>query len=126
MDELPKAIGGAKVSLAFLRKQNRDDYTQRTFEIPACNGVFLAERTDRHMKFYREGKEAEFFDPNSPTELIDKVRLLLSDETHRESMRQAGREALLSQRHTYRDRLERLLQLYRDQRVSEKKVGISH
>lgn len=114
LDDLPKAIGGAKVALAFLRKQNRDDYTQRTFEIPACNGVFLAERTQRHQEFYQESKEAEFFDPTRPEELIEKVRLLLGDDAHRESIRKAGRAALLSKRHTYRDRLDRLLQVYNE------------
>jgi spore maturation protein CgeB len=112
MTEMAKAIGGAKISLAFLRKQSRDDFTQRTFEIPACNGVFLAERTERHMQFYQEGKEAEFFDPGRSEELINKVRSLLRDDSHRESVRKAGREALLKQNHTYKKRLERLLELY--------------
>ncbi len=112
MTDMAKAIAGAKISLAFLRKQNRDDYTQRTFEIPACNGVFLAERTTTHQSLYREGTEAEFFNPDRPEELIDKVQLLLGDYSHRESIRKAGREALNNQRHTYKDRLERLLQLH--------------
>jgi spore maturation protein CgeB len=109
--DMAKTISGAKVSLAFLRKENRDDYTQRTFEIPACGGVLLAERTERQKKFFAEGKEAEFFDPKRPEELIEKVRLLLGDDDHRAAVRRAGREALLKQKHTYRDRLERLIQL---------------
>jgi hypothetical protein len=110
-DDQCRALGGAKIALAFLRKVNRDDYTQRTFEIPACGGLLLAERTARHASYYREGIEAEFFDPNNPEELITKVRDLLADSPRREAMRQAGRQALLRQPHTYRDRLERLLQI---------------
>lgn len=112
LTDMAKALGGAKIALGFLRKENRDDYTQRTFEIPACAGVLLAERTPRHLSFYREGVEAEFFDPDSPDELVAKVRQLLADPDRRESMRAAGQEALLSQKHTYRDRLERLFELY--------------
>jgi spore maturation protein CgeB len=118
-DDQCKAIGGAKIALAFLRKSNRDDYTQRTFEIPACGGLLLAERTARHASFYREGVEAEFFDPEQPEELIAKVRALLADGPRREAMREAGRRALEAQRHTYRDRLLRLLEL----REREKSAG---
>jgi glycosyltransferase involved in cell wall biosynthesis len=113
LDDMAKALGGAKVSLAFLRKENRDDYTQRTFEIPACGGLLLGERTARQQSYYREGVEAEFFDPSGPDELVDKVKRLLADPRRREAVRVAGREALLRQRHTYRDRLDRLFELYR-------------
>lgn len=112
MEELAKALRGAKIALAFLRKENRDDYTQRTFEIPACGGVLLGERTQRHMAIYREGYEAVFFDSRSRQELAAQVRRLLRDGTYREALRRAGRKALLRQRHTYRDRLVRLIELY--------------
>ena len=100
------------MALAFLRKENRDDYTQRTFEIPACNGVLLAERTRRHVQFYNEGTEAEFFEADSNGELVEKVSLLLADKGRRERLRGAGRAVLLRQRHTYKDRLTRLLEIY--------------
>jgi spore maturation protein CgeB len=112
LDDMCKAIGGARVSLGFLRRKNRDDYTQRTFEIPACNGVLLAERTLRHQSYFKEGVEAEFFDPRCPEELVSKVRGLLADTDRRESIRKAGRSAVLRQRHSYQDRLERLLEVY--------------
>jgi spore maturation protein CgeB len=112
MAEMAKAIGGAKISLAFLRKENRDDYTQRTFEIPACGGVLLAERTARHLDFYQEGVEAEFFDANSNDDLVSKALFLLKNDVHREKLRGAGRAALLRQQHTYEDRVARLIELY--------------
>lgn len=117
LDEMAKALGGAKLALAFLRKENRDDYTQRTFEIPACGGVLLAERTARHEQLYREGIEAEFFEAASDAELAAKVAFLLRNDTHRERLRRAGREALLTQRHTYADRLTRLLTVYQSPRA---------
>ena len=121
-DDLAKAIGGAKIALGFLRRENRDDYTQRTFEIPACNGVFLAERTTRHQSFYKEDVEAAFFDPGHPDELCRKVRYLLDHEQEREDMRRAGHQALLRQRHTYRDRMLRLLELFSLNRPSVKEA----
>ena len=126
LDDMARALGGAKMSLGFLRKKNRDLYTQRSFEIPACGGVLLAERTPDHLSFYREGIEAEFFDPDAPAELCDKVRRLLAHDEEREAMRRAGREAVLRGRHSYRDRLERLLELYesRDRRSSSSAVAL--
>ena len=111
-DDLCKAIGGAKIALGFLRKENRDDYTQRTFEIPACGGLMLMERTARQTSWYREGYEAEFFDPDHPTELIEKVRSLLADPQRRERIRAAGLTAVKSMPHTYDDRIHRLLTLF--------------
>ena len=107
-DDMAKALGGAKVALGFLRKENRDDYTQRTFEIPACGGLLLAERTDMHRSIYREGVEAEFFDPDDPEELIAKVRALLTDDVRRESIRAAGMAALRRGPYTYDDRVREL------------------
>ncbi len=119
MDEMAKALGGAKIALAFLRKANRDDYTQRTFEIPACGGALLGERTERHTSLYREREEAAFFDSESPEELAVQVRILLGNSSYREALRGAGREALLRQRHTYRDRLKRLVELYERQQSGD-------
>jgi len=99
---LPRRWRG-EIALGFLRKENRDDYTQRTFEVPACGGVLVAERTSRHLSFYQEGKEAEFFAADDPGELCSKVATLLRDDARRELIRAAGQAALYAQRHTYQD-----------------------
>jgi spore maturation protein CgeB len=112
LDEMAKALGGARVALGFLRRANRDDYTQRTFEIPACNGVLLAERTARHQQLFSEGIEAEFFEPTSIDELAAKVQGLLTNDTAREAIRAAGHLAVTQRHHTYEDRLLRLIEVY--------------
>lgn len=115
--EMAKVIGRASVSLGLLRRGNRDDHTQRTFEIPACGGVFLGERTWRHAAYFREGVECELFDPNDPAELAAKVRLLLTDPGRRESIRSAGLAAVRAQHHTYDDRVAQIVSAYdRDRR----------
>jgi spore maturation protein CgeB len=113
-DEMAKALGGAKIALGFLRKENRDDYTQRTFEIPACGGVLLAERTVKHQSIYREGVEAEFFDPDRSEELIEKTRSLLADEGRRSAIRTAGMTAVRNGPYTYDHRIIRILELFAD------------
>jgi len=66
----------SKISLGFLSAANRDEFTSRTFEIPACKGFLLAQRTDKHLEIYEEGKEAEFF--SSHSECADKIRFYLA------------------------------------------------
>ncbi len=111
-DEMAIAIRYAKMSLGFLRKENRDDYTQRTFEIPACGGLLLAERTDRHKEFYREGVEAVFFDAGSEKDLIEQVKGLLHSSGKCEEIKKAGYERLLTDGHTYKHRLTKLIDFY--------------
>ena len=123
-DELCKALGGAKICLGFLRKENRDEYTQRSFEIPACRGLLLAERTPTHTKLYREGSEAEFFNVNDPTELNRKVAELLANPYRRDAMVEAGYQALINGKHTYADRLSNLFSIYQKRAINISALNI--
>jgi spore maturation protein CgeB len=76
----------------------------------------LAERTHRHLQYYREGAEAEFFDASNADELASKVHKLLADSDFRESLRANGMLALKRQQHTYTDRLSRLVQVFHSTR----------
>ena len=109
MDDQCRALGGAKISLGFLRKMNRDLFTTRTFEIPACGGLLLGERTTLHEAIFREGVEAEYFDVNDPDEMVAKVKALLADDERRKRIRDAGMLALEQGKHRYQDRVEQVL-----------------
>lgn len=111
-DDMAHAIRYARMSLGFLRKENRDDYTQRTFEIPACGGLLLAERTARHQSFYKENSEAVFFEAGNTAELAGQIRWLMNDPLKAESIRQAGITALINGKHTYAHRIQQLLDIY--------------
>ena len=87
-DEYPKALSGAKVCLAFLSKRNRDPYTTRCFEIPACGRVMLAERTDDLLELFEEDKEACFF--SDTNELVTKAKWLVENPDIADSIAQAG------------------------------------
>ena len=102
------ALGGAKIVVNLVRRENRDDHVMRTFEAPACGAFVLHERTDSHLEIFEEGRNAAFFE--STEELIDKVRYYLGHDREREQIRQAGYQLTVSAGHTYRQRLEEIIE----------------
>lgn len=106
-EDYSKAISATKINLNFLRKINRDEVTSRSVEIPACGGFMLAERTQRHMDFFAEGIEADFF--SSDKELIAKIKMYLHNDEGREKIAYAGRERCLRDRYSMREQLVSML-----------------
>ena len=106
-DDYAKALCGAKVCLAFLSKLNRDTYTRRCFEIPACGRVMLAERTDDLMQMFKEDEEACFFSSNE--ELVQKVRWLLDNPKEREQIAQAGMRRVWTDGHDVNSRAQEFI-----------------
>lgn len=102
--EYAKAIAGTKVNLNFLRKINRDEVTSRSVEIPACRGFMLSERTARHLDFFEEGKEAEFFD--SDQELLDKIKHYLKNDEKRNAVALAGRERCIASGYSTKEQIK--------------------
>jgi len=103
-----KAICATKINLNFLRKVNRDEVTSRSVEIPASGGFMLSERTKRHLEFFVEGKEAEFFDSNE--EMLKKVNYYLTHEDERVRIATAGKERCLVSGYSMRVQLEQILE----------------
>ena len=89
-----KAIQSAKICLGLLSKGNRDLHTRRSVEIPFCNCVLCAERTEDHLKMYKEDEEAVFW--NTPEECAAKCLELLNDEPKRRRIAEAGHRRCLA------------------------------
>lgn len=109
--EYAEALSNAKISLCFLRKLNCDLHTARTFEIPACGGFMLAERTDEHREYFTEDREAVYFDGEK--ELLDKVKKYMKDDEKRNAIAEAGysrtRDSDYSYHRLTRDIIENIL-----------------
>lgn len=89
-DEYREAISNSAISLCFFSKKNRDTYTRRVFEITACAGFLLSERSEDMLEFFTEGKEAEYF--SSQEEFIDKAEFYLRNDRVRRSIAKRGYE----------------------------------
>jgi len=117
------AVGGAKIAVNLVRRANRDDHVMRTFEIPACGGFMLTERTATHDELFSEDKEAAFF--NSPDEFVAKVRSYLGRDEDRVRIAAAGHRKITQGRHTYGDRLAEIIEAVQTVKGSQRpaKVG---
>lgn len=106
-----RALTGAKIGVGFLRQICADQHTTRSFEIPACGSMLLADRTDEHQEFFEEGKEAEFF--GSAEELVQKVRFYLHNDAARERIAEGGHRRCISGHYAYIHRLAATLDTIR-------------
>ena len=105
--EYRKAIRSSTITLNFLRKMNDDLHTSRTFEIPACGGFMLSERSKEHSDFFEENKEAIFFD--SAEELFNKINKFTNNHKRRDEIRMNGYKKVQKINNTYCNMLNEIL-----------------
>ena len=111
-EDMAKAIGSNTVTLGLLYADNRDSQTCRSFEIPACAGLMLAERTEEHRMYFEEDQEAIYFD--SFEELIDKIRFYAAYDAARNRIAQAGYRRCCNSPYSIADRARFALSLARE------------
>ena len=108
-EDYAKAICASKISIGLLSKKAPDDITTRSLEIPACGTFLLAQRTQKHLQYFREGEEVEFFDGKE--ELLEKCRYYLAHEEKRKLIADAGRQACLTSGYSYHDRIREMIEI---------------
>jgi len=84
-----EGIWRSKINLSFLTHSNQDEFVHKSFEIAACQGFLLAERSPGHAARFVEDEEAVFF--TGFDECVEKIRKYLPDEAARERIAAAGR-----------------------------------
>lgn len=102
-DEYVRALCSSKMALCFMSKLNKDDFTTRCFEIPACGCLLLSERTDKVISLYEEDKEAVCF--SSKAELVKKVQMLLEQPEKCKAIATAGYKRCLSSKYDVYSRM---------------------
>jgi spore maturation protein CgeB len=84
-----EGIWKSKINLSFLTHSNHDEFAHKSFEIAACGGFLLVERSDGHLQRFVENEEAVFF--STIEECAEKIRRYLPDEAARARIAAAGR-----------------------------------
>jgi hypothetical protein len=107
--EYAKALCGAKMCLNFLSRLNRDTYNRRCFEITACGGLLLSQRTEDLQTLFLEGEEAVYF--SSPAELVERALWLRGHDDTAQKIAQAGHERVFADDHSVDSRMRMLLEI---------------
>jgi spore maturation protein CgeB len=115
-EEYRKALVAARFSLCFLSRLNRDEYTRRCFEIPACRAALLSERTEALQRLFEDGREAIYF--SDSTELVSRVKMLLLDPDQLDAVRNAGFERVRRDGHSVYNRMNEMIDVVRAERTA--------
>ena len=107
-----KAIHLARINLALLSGRvpgasQGDETTTRSFEIPACGGFMLHERTPEILNLYEEGHEVACF--GDPREIAEKIMYYLGTEGERQRIAVAGHARCVPS-YSYISRMQTLLE----------------
>lgn len=106
-EEAAQALARARVSLNLLREQNLPDGTNmRTFEVPGCGGLPVADRTAGATDILPEGEAGVYF--GTREEMVAVIERCLADP---DSTRQTREQAhqIVASRHRYVHRASRIL-----------------
>lgn len=103
-----RATSSARVAVCLVRRANRDGHVMRTFEIPASGGCMVVEATREHKALFGpEGNAVLYF--STPTEMVEKTRILLSNPNTASRLREKAHEIVVNGAHKYQDRLTTIL-----------------
>jgi spore maturation protein CgeB len=109
-EEMSKIAQSSKINLNILRLQNKGSHNMRSFEIPACGGFMLHERSDEASGFFKEGEDAAYFD--SVKTLRDKIEFYLDYDKERIEIARSGNEKCKNNGYSYCDRVKQVLMAY--------------
>jgi len=116
-----KALSAFRINLALLSgpvagASRGDETTTRTYEIPACGGFMLHERTDEVLELFAEGTEMACF--GSATELADKIDYYLAHAEERGQIAAAGRSRCVPA-YSYDNRMTEIIRWHEQHSIGE-------
>jgi spore maturation protein CgeB len=109
-------IWRSQINLSFITHGNQDEFVHKSFEIAACGGFLMAERSAGHTARFVEDEEAVFF--TGYDECLEKVRRYLPDEAARERIAAAGRARAVKDGYGNDAQMEKIAERVETLRVS--------
>lgn len=106
-----KAIAASRINLALMGVSDEalDETTTRSYEIPACKGFMLHERTDEVLTLYEEDREMACF--GSVAELRDKIMYYLNNPRECARIAEAAYRRAVPQ-YSYDNRMRQILEYH--------------
>ena len=92
-------MGGSKINLALLQERaagasSGDQITSRTFQIPACDGFMLHQRTKDLKDIFEDNVDCVAFD--DAAEAVEQIKKFLGDDSARKKIAENGRRKVES------------------------------
>ncbi|MGH3952565.1 MAG: CgeB family protein [Mycobacterium sp.] len=106
-DHFATTVASVTANLVLLNSDNRDTHTCRTFEIPACGGLFVGERTDEHSELFNEGTECLLF--SDEAELREILHWCARHPAQAAKIAEAGHLRVTEEPHRYVDRAREII-----------------
>lgn len=105
-----------RVQLNLLRPHNHGSHNMRSFDVPGAGGIQLAPESAEHQRFFDAEKEVFLF--NSPEEMVQKARFLLSlTPDQADLIRKRARKRSLEGGYHYRNRATEVLKFFQQMLV---------
>jgi hypothetical protein len=123
-DAMMAALRRYRLQLNVFRPHNADSHNMRSFEVPACGGIMLAEDSSEHRRFFEAGQEAFYF--KDPAAMVEGARHLMAlSSGEADAVRVAARARSVSSGYHYADRARTMWGLIKNIHSSEQPVADS-
>ena len=93
-----------------VRAFNGQGHSMKTFEIPACKGFAITNRTEQQLEFFPEDKACIYF--STVEELIDKTEFYLKNERARKKIVERAYDIAI--KHRYLDRARDVVRIFQE------------
>jgi len=108
LEDFCRVVAGSKICLNILTPENRDQSNLRNFEIPACRGFQLAQRTKQILTVFGENESIACYEGSE--ELRNKVIYFLEHSEQRQAIQHKGYELVTKGGHSFVDRCRSVLE----------------
>lgn len=109
-EEFSLICSASDIVFNVIRAFNGQGHSMKTFEIPACKGFVITNRTEQQLDFFPEDKACVYF--STAEELIDKTEFYLKNEKPRKMIMEAAYE--ISLKHRYKDRAYDMIKFFNE------------